>query len=223
MWEWCGGESVLPYSMRWIRPLRPAQFALSALAERKAATAARLRRDGRADLDPVVARCMPAAFQVPRPQGVREGLDERMFLACLRDRAAERSFVPRIRRPFRGMGVRACPLHVLGRPSHKFAVRKAVADGNASICGWCWYCLGRNQVAEVLQIGARRGAMSEVLDHLLHDAMANGASAVSGRLEPHLVPALTEKRALFCRSPIGRCFTRGTPSCGMPCTAAMRS
>src|SRR5687768_15328812 len=29
VWEWCGGVTALPYSLHWIRPLRPVQSALA--------------------------------------------------------------------------------------------------------------------------------------------------------------------------------------------------
>src|SRR4051812_11552388 len=86
IWEWCGGERVLPHSMRWIRPLRPMQLGLSILAQRK--PLALLARAAGADariLDALIGKLAPAALRIPPVRGRREELDEQTFLHCIRE------------------------------------------------------------------------------------------------------------------------------------------
>src|SRR6185503_8992344 len=124
-------------------------------------------------------------------------LDEAAFLDCLRESACDRSLSPEYDSQLARWTFARARCASSGGTIHSFVVR--TADGR--VAGWCVYCLGRDNVAEVLQIGAARGAMNDVVDHVLRDAMENGAVAVSGRLEPALAPALAAKRAIFYRGP----------------------
>jgi hypothetical protein len=51
--------------------------------------------------------------------------------------------------------------------------------------------------SQVLQLAARPGAQGLVLSHLKRDAWDHGATAVTGRLDPSLLPALEAERACF--------------------------
>jgi len=199
MWEWCGGERVLPYSMQWIRPLRPAQFGLSLLAGRKLPKAmGGATMIGRM-VDPVIATLAPHAFRVSKPLGTREELDEQMFLSCVREATGDRSLCPDYDDRSASWTFARARCTASGGRMRKFVVR--AADGDPHVVGWWLYCLRPDGVADVLQIGSRRGAAGEILDHVFRDAMENGAVAVSGRMDPDLMPALAERRALFCRGP----------------------
>jgi hypothetical protein len=56
-----------------------------------------------------------------------------------------------------------------------------------NLVGWYVYCLNRERVAEVLQIGSERNFGQAVLDHLLHRAWRQGAVAATGRLDPNFI------------------------------------
>jgi hypothetical protein len=196
IWEWCGGDTVLPCSVRWIRPLRPAQFALSVLAGRlsPAIVTAACRPLARL-ADRVIAACGPAALRVTSPRGMREELDDSTFLACLPEIIADRALVP----AYDARSV-AWAVQRASRPPDHGHLRKIVVRLNhVDVSGWFVYCLSRDSSAEVLQIAARRNALSDVLDHLLEDVLQQGGIAVSGRLEPVLFAPVSDKRALVYR------------------------
>jgi len=65
------------------------------------------------------------------------------------------------------------------------------ADGR--IAGWFLYYLN-GALSQVLQLGARRGAMGEILEQLAAHARGRGARALEGRMEPELTSALRGKR-----------------------------
>jgi hypothetical protein len=196
IWEWCGGETVLPYSMRWTRPLRPAQLALSVCAEREsfaflAGASAPVARI----VDAVVARLGPATLRLSPPRGSREELDEATFLACLPDVAGGRSLGPEYDPRSAAWAIERASR----RPDHGRVRKLVVRNEDLGISGWFVYCVSRDRIGEVLQVAARPREVGQVLDHLFDDAMQQGAVAVSGRLEPALVAALSERRALFHR------------------------
>jgi hypothetical protein len=118
-----------------------------------------------------------------------------MFLQCLREAAGDQSLCPDYDGRSSAWAFSRARCATAGGRLRTFVVRHA----DSGLAGWCLYCVGRDGIAEVLQIGARRGAVSEVLDHVLTDAMENRAVAVSGRLDAALTPALAERRAFFYR------------------------
>lgn len=196
IWEWCGGDTVLPCSMRWIRPLRPAQLALSVLAGRRSpALVTGACRPLAWIADRAIAAYGPAALRISSPRGMREELDETTFLACLTQISTDRSLVPAY-----DAGSVAWAIQRAGnRSDHGHLRTLVVRQDRADVSGSFVYCMSRDGIAEVLQIAARPKALGDVLDHLLDDAMRQGAIAVSGRLEPALIAPLSEKRVLFYR------------------------
>lgn len=196
IWEWCGGTTALPYSIHWIRPLRPARFALAFLGRRKSlapfagasAPAARI-------VDAIATRLAQSPFHLSPPRGSREDLDEAMLLAWLPEFAADRSLRPdyddrSVKWVLERAGQREGPGHF-----RKVLVR----DEEGEITGWYLYYANRGGISEVLQIAARAHAVHQVLDHLLDDAFRQGALALSGRLEPAFAQELSEKCCLLYR------------------------
>lgn len=195
IWEWCGGETVLPLSMLWIRPLRPAQLALLLLAER--ASLPRLAGAAGALARPVDAllRTQLPALRLSSPVGSRFECDGSTFPATLTGIACQRSLGPDY-----DAGSAAWAIdRASTRPDHSRVRTFVVRDRDASISGWFVYCISGKRIGEVLQVAARPHAAGQVLDHLLDDAMQQGAVAVSGRLEPALMDPLSERQTLFYR------------------------
>ena len=69
-------------------------------------------------------------------------------------------------------------------------------DRAGAAAGWFLYYLNEG-VSQVLQLGARRGALPAMLEHLAHHAWRRGARALEGRMEPNLAAALRGKRVLM--------------------------
>ena len=183
IWEWCGGTTALPYSMHWIRPLRPAQAALprflSPLA--RAVDAIATKATGR--------------FRSAPPLGSREALDEETLLGCLTDVSSRCAIGP----SYDATSVR----WVLAR-AHRHADRGtvralAVKDESHAIIGWCIYHARRGGRGEVFQIAAQPRQHRDVFDHLIDDAWQQGVTVLSGRFEPAFAPQLSEHGCLVYR------------------------
>jgi hypothetical protein len=69
------------------------------------------------------------------------------------------------------------------------------ADGRA--VGWYLYFAKPGGVGQVVQIAAGRQDLDAVIDHLFYDAWRSGTVAVTGQVEPRLVPALSRALTLL--------------------------
>jgi hypothetical protein len=195
LWEQLGGTTALLQSIYWTRPLRPARLALSFLRQRHAlAPLAAVAGPPLLLVDALAARMPHSLFFQPHPGDAAEDLrasetvlprmaefapdllrveyDDRMF-EWLLQRASER----------RGDGV----------------IHKTVVRSGETIRGWYLYHLDGRGAANVLQIAVKPSSVREVLDCLFHDAWQHGATAVTGRLEPRLLEALSDKLCFFNR------------------------
>jgi hypothetical protein len=72
------------------------------------------------------------------------------------------------------------------------------AEGRAQ--GWFVYYHRPGGIAQALAVAGAGNDVGDVLDALLADAREHGAVAVQGRVEPHLLDRLPERRALFHKS-----------------------
>ena len=71
-------------------------------------------------------------------------------------------------------------------------------DGRA--LGWYVAYFPRGGIAQVLQVAAQGDDVGAVLDELFAQASSAGVAAVSGRLEPHLVDAVSDRRCIIRRT-----------------------
>ena len=69
-------------------------------------------------------------------------------------------------------------------------VISARAEDGATV-GWCVYLLDGAGVSKVLQMGARPAMLRSVVDAVRDHAKDRGSHALVGRLEPHLMTALS--------------------------------
>lgn len=72
------------------------------------------------------------------------------------------------------------------------------ADGRA--VGWFLYYHQPGAIAQALGVAAPPTEVGQVLDALFADARGRGAVAVQGRVEPHLLEPVSERRCLFHKS-----------------------
>ena len=68
------------------------------------------------------------------------------------------------------------------------------------VLGWYIAYFPRGGVAQVLQVAAQADDAGTVLDELFVQASAAGVAAVCGRLEPHLVDAVTDRHCIIRRT-----------------------
>jgi hypothetical protein len=190
MWDKLGGATAGPYSMEWLRVLKPAGLAVTLAAERL--PAARILR-------PLAVACdgLASLFRTPfrvEPQedrGAEIGEAEAIGLIL--------RFVESY--PLRPAWDRDSLGWFLARSANKDRygplVRRVVHNDRGEPIGVYLYCVRKNAVAFVLQILAARNAAAAVVDDLIADAHRRGAVAVRGRVQPELADLLLRRRAVF--------------------------
>lgn len=194
LWEAFGGTTSLLYSLRWTRPIRPGACALSSLRNHGwAGGLGHLLRPLGAVVDAAAARLSAMPFHQSPPRVSGEELSEQSLLTSISELSGRRSLQPEYEE--RQL---AWLLRVLAAKTHLGTFRKVgVRAPDGQPVGWYLYYLNPGGVSEILQLGARRGAVDDVLHHLFHEAWRQGSIAVSGQLDPTWGEALLDKYCLL--------------------------
>lgn len=191
MWERLGGMTNTAASIGWAHVVTPARYRADAVARRLHRSRAPAPGMWRA-VDGVVRRVRSrdvaddgdAAPGSTRPLTVAAVLDELPRLA--------RAFPLR---PAYDAELLTWLFHEMDQVrSRGPLVRRAVHDASGRCIGWYVAYLPSGDVAQVVQVAG--DDVAPVLDELLRDAADAGATAVEGRVDPYLYPAL---RARGCR------------------------
>ena len=196
IWEALGGTTSVLHSLHWTRPLRPARYVLSLMRERpRLRPLAALATPAAIVFDAIATRLPHSHLYRTKPEVTAvDDLTEHTVLVYLPsfvrssalrveyDEATLRWMLDRARR-------RRLEDHV----------RSAVIRNDHRIIGWYMFRVGRDGAAHVLQIASDPAAIGDVLDHLFYQAADEGAVAVSGRLEPRFVQALSDKYCVMHR------------------------
>jgi len=194
LWEQLGGATALLRSIHWTRPLRPGRLAVSFLRSCNAlAPLAIVAGPPSSLVDALAARMPRSAFYQRQPGDAAEDLRAEIVLAQLAEFAPHSLRVEYDDRTLEWLLQRASERRTDG------LLRKAVVRSGETIRGWYLYHLDRGGVADVLQIALKPSSVREVLECLFHDAWQQGAAVITGRLEPHLLEALSDKLCFFHR------------------------
>jgi len=195
IWQWSGGATALPYSIHWIRPLRPLQAALT-VGDGPASRAplGRVLSPLARALDTLVTRTA-GRFRPARPRGSREALDDAPLLECLTEFTRGCSIAP----DYDAQSVQWVLERARRRIDHGPVRALLVRDDAQAVGGWFIYHARRGGAGEVLQVVAGPRHRRQVLDHLLDDAWHQGVTLLAGRLEPTLAQELSENRCFLYR------------------------
>jgi hypothetical protein len=79
-------------------------------------------------------------------------------------------------------------------------IARLARSADDRVQGWFVYYHRAGSIAQTLSVSASPNDVGDVLDALLADARERGAVAVQGRVEPHLLERLPERRAVFHKS-----------------------
>jgi hypothetical protein len=192
--ERLGGSTALLYSLRWTRPLRPSRYLLSYLRRRGLPAAISWPLlPACAAVDAVIPLVLGKSMQPARSWLESEDLDLGTLLEGLGLASSERTLRPQYDRASLGW-----LLDLLSaRTERGRFLRIAVRDERGDLAGWYLYYLNPGGISEVVQIGARKGSMGSVLDHLFQHARSGGSAAVSGQLEPDEFQAFASRGCVF--------------------------
>jgi Acetyltransferase (GNAT) domain len=198
LWEGFGGAASPLYSMYWMYPLRPFQFARLILTNKALVPrfVSRLCSPVTWTLDalasPILKKLSGSSEDRPfRLAG--EELTCETLLACLAECAGKRLLHPEYdERSLNRILQRADQLERNG------CLQKVlIKTERQEIAGWYLYYVNPTGISEVLQLYANPPFAHAVLDHLFQHAESRGVCVLRGRLEPSLLHAFSDKHCLF--------------------------
>ena len=194
IWEGLGGTTALLHSLYWTRPLRPTRFALSFLRERPAFALLATAGKPLATLaDSLVARVPGSPFRLSEPFVSTDDLCARTVLAYGSEFCGAQSLRVEYDHPTLEWLLEQAARRNGGR------LLKAAIRNGPRILGWYIGTIDAESIAHVAQLAATPASIDEVLDHLFYRAWQQGALAVTGRLDPRFIQALSDKYCVFHR------------------------
>ena len=194
IWERLGGTTALVQSLYWTRALRPAQFALSFLRERRRlAPIASLAGPAARLIDAVATRCRSSQFFQPASDDTQDSRTFDNVPSGLRDLAHAGVLHPEYDE--------STFLWLIQRARQRKAGSRLYAAvlGSGAPAGWYLYSLDSTRTADVLHIAATPSSVHHVLGHLFQHAWAQGAVAANGRVEPRFLQAFADAYCVLHR------------------------
>lgn len=199
--ERLGFTTITAFSLRWVRVLRPAHF-LTLAASRVAPNPftnflSFLSRPVSAAADHFAARLSFSPLRLTESRLQAEDLDVSTLLQCLTEFRDGHSLWP----VYDTDSLTWLLRFMTENRGHGEELRKVtLRDASRRIVGWYIYASAPGGMAEVVQFGAARHSVREVLDHLFHDAWNHDAVAIRGVVGRQFMPQLSEKNCFFtCR------------------------
>ena len=198
--ERCGFRTIVPYSIHWARPLRPAHYAIHALSRLTGPVlSAGLKFAAKpfcSAVDGMAARFSSSPFR--RTESILHGaeLDVETLLHCLAQFRTGYSLWPEY-----DAHSLTWLLTFMGRPQTRGDLRKVVLrDDSQKILGWYIYYVKPGAVGRVVQVGGERQFTKDILDHLFDDAINRGVVGLHGTVPISLMGDFSEKHCFFaCR------------------------
>jgi hypothetical protein len=193
LWESIGGHVAVSHSFSWYRALQPlrlrARGAATSIGTRVASLAAR----------PLISLADAILTMRAGVRPVPEASDRVSDLVIERDLSALTSVLAHWQlRPLYSATSLQWTLEQVERKRGCGPLRaRIIRDAAERGVGWFIYCGARGDLAQVVQIGARKHETSRVLAHLFADGHARGVVGMTGRLDPAAAPALTAAGAWF--------------------------
>jgi len=199
LWQGLGGSTAYLYCLHWTCVFRPARYGSLRLKHRGVLSLLTRPSQPFAMLaDQILSRLMPNRLRPQAPDVVSQELDLDTWVRCLQESSLTRSLWPDYdRRSLQWL------IEVIARLQTAGELRRVlIRHPQGEILGWYVYQFQPREVSVVLQLVAKAKAIQDVLGHLLHDARRGGSVAVAGRLEPHSMPALSDRKCLCtCGAP----------------------
>lgn len=195
-----GFTTIVPLSIHWLRPLRPARLAAYA--------ASRLMSPGLSSAFELVAPplCAPMdafaeksasnPFRRTESRLQAEELSVGALLGCLAEFRSGRSLWPE----YDESSLKWLLDYMEQRKAHGNLRKVLLREADGKVAGWYIYYFRQGDLAEVAQIGGPAQSTKDVLDHLFHDAWSRGAIALHGVVDRSRMADFSDKNCFFtCR------------------------
>lgn len=197
MWTKLRGVTLPPYSLDWLRVIRPSAFVLAVVSRR--VSAARLLAPLARAIDRYLRGRMPenalSWSGTPLVWTSKAGLKVTEV-----DQPAFAAFMEPLTRQFalRPDWSEAPLAHILAeaadKPDYGEAVFASVSSPSGALVGAFLYHVRPGGIARVLQVLALPGQAGAVIDCLIGDAAQRGAAGLRGRTQPALLAAMLGRR-----------------------------
>jgi hypothetical protein len=183
IWHALGGTTALLQSPHWTRPLRPVRHMASLLRKRGVpAWVTTGLSPGIWALDKMAETIRQSPFRLPAGDCIVEAMDPHALLDHI-ETFSRGCFL----RPVYDAPSLTWLLDILAAKREWGDLRAQVVRRAGDALGYYLYFAKSGGVSDVVQVGARRGAMADVLNALALDAREHGAVALTGRLDPRYV------------------------------------
>jgi hypothetical protein len=195
LWEAFGGSVLLLYSMHWYYPLKPWEAARRAVASFGGVPGfiPRLAVPFTRALDGVAAPVLATLTRSKASEFIEKEPSTKELASCMAEAATGKSLRPDYdERALDWVFERAKTL----RPAAVLTSKLFRTDAG-QMAGWYIYLAARGGAGEVLQLYANPGFEKPVLDHLIEHARAQGVAVLSGRMEPGMAQAFSDRRCIM--------------------------
>jgi len=206
------GFRVIPaMNIHWVRPLRPAHYAVHALSratESSAMAALKLASKPFCALaDGLAAKVSFSPFYQPKPKLHGADLDAETLFQCLTESRKEYAVGPE----YDAVWLRWLLHFMESRPARGKLRKIVVRDSKNQIVGWYIYFVKKGAIGEVVQVGGQRKATGDILDHLFYDAWEQGVIGLHGVVQSRQMPDFSDNGCLFtCRGGWTMAYSKNT-------------
>ena len=198
MWRTMRASVLAPYSLEWLRILRPASFAVEAAAGRL--SAARLLGPAARAADAFIrSRSGKSGWSHYAPLAgkadafIDAAADDGAFSDACLELAAPFALRPAWDRPM----LESMLAHAQRKALHGERVQHVVKTRSGKTIGLYLYYGNRGGIGRTVQIMAQPGQESVVIDCLMRNAYERGLVAMRGRTQPNLLQAMIGKKCAF--------------------------
>ncbi len=189
MWKRLRGRVMPGHSLDWLKPIRPAAFAVDLVATR--IPGLRLLKPLARPLDAVLSRLNPEPPRRPAGCSLRQ-VEEDEFAALLDALTSTHAVRPR----WGEIDIAAMIGEAREKPRYGKLSLHAVRQGARDVGLVAWHSRPGG-VLHVLQTCALPGRADAVIDTLLAHAAENGHSGLRGRTQPWMMEALMARGCMF--------------------------
>jgi hypothetical protein len=182
LWEAAGGIASPIHSLHWVRLLRPAQGLLTLAPQRL-----RRLRLLAAPFAKALDACLPLDF---RAEYAEEPVDAHALAEAFK------SVRSTLRPDYDAASLQWLLAQAAEKRRHGELQGALLRDASGRLAGWFLYYLN-DGLSQVLQIGARQGALPQVFEQLARHARASGARALEGRMDPQLAATVQGKHCIM--------------------------